>query len=545
MNSLTGEQNEITALYCRLSQEDDLSGESNSITNQKAILQKYAEENRLPNPQYYIDDGYTGTNFNRPDFQRMIRDIEGGFIKTVIVKDMSRFGREYLQVGIYTEVKFPEYGVRLVAINDGYDSEKGDNDFAPFRNILNEWYAKDTSKKVRAVIKAKGMAGNVISPYTPYGYFRAAGETQYVIDEYAAEIVRDIFKMRASGKGFAEIGRELRERKILSPNAYKTSKGYANAKETPDRYEWTSSTLIHILTNEIYLGKLVNFKTEKISFKSKKRIVLPEEKRAVFENAHEAIIDRETWDIVQSLQNRKVRKCKRTNEVSLFSGIVVCPDCGKNLTIHYNDRGNTSARYYICHTYRNYNKKCTSHRIREDALTELVLNHIRETSHFVLEHEDEFVKFVSERTTAIKQKEIGRLKKDHELAKKRVTELDKLMMKLYEDKIAGSVPDEMFKRLSSAYLTEQSELTQVIEVLGKKLSAVDSQKANTKQFIGLVKKYADLKELTPTILTEFIEKILVYQAEKIGGRKVQNVEIYFRGVGCIDLKSDDRSEQLA
>ena len=339
MNSLTRGQNEITALYCRLSQEDDLSGDSNSIIHQKNMLMKYAEDNRFPNPQFYINDGFTGTNFNRPDFQRMIRDIEGGFIKTVIVKDMSRFGREYLQVGIFTEIKFPEYGVRLVAINDGYDSEKGDNDFAPFRNILNEWYAKDTSKKVRAVIKAKGMAGNVISLYTPYGYLRAAGENHYTVDEYAAEVVRDIFKMRASGKGFTEIGRELRERQILTPNAYKESKGYANAKETEDRYEWTSSTIIHILTNETYLGKLINFKTEKISFKSKKRIVLPDEKRAVFENAHEAIIDRETWDIVQSMQNRKVRKCKRTNEVSLFSGIVVCPDCGKNLTIHYNDKG--------------------------------------------------------------------------------------------------------------------------------------------------------------------------------------------------------------
>ena len=543
-NSLLNKQHEITALYCRLSHEDDSEGDSNSITNQKDMLMKYAKDNRFPNPQFYVDDGFTGTNFNRPDFQRMIKDIEDGFIKTVIIKDMSRFGREYLQVGIFTEIKFPEYGVRLVAINDGYDSEKGENDFAPFRNILNEWYAKDTSKKVRAVVKAKGMAGNVISTFTPYGYIKAEGENHYIIDEYAADIVRDIFKMRASGKSYADISRTLREQKILSPNAYKTSKGYPNAGECRDKYKWLTGTLTRMLSNEAYLGTLVNFKSEKISFKSKKRVVIPNEKRAVFENAHEAIIDRETWDIVQSIQKRKLRKCKRTNEVSLFSGMIICPDCGKTLALHYNYKGNRSVKYYICRTYRNYNKECTSHRIREDVLAELVLNNIREISCYVLEHEEEFVNLISEKTNAVQQKEISRLKKDSELAKKRVTELDKLMMKLYEDKIADNIPEEMFNRLSAAYLSEQAQLTDVIQIQSQKLSAVESQKSNTKQFIEIVKKHTDFSELTNTILTEFIEKIIVYQAEKIGGKITQNVEVYFRGIGCVDLQKL-RSERLA
>ncbi|MCM1059798.1 MAG: recombinase family protein [Eubacterium sp.] len=531
--SLINEQ-VITALYCRLSQEDDLQGESNSIVHQKDMLMKYAEDKRFPNPQFYIDDGFTGTNFNRPDFQRMIADIEHGSVKTVIVKDMSRFGRDYLQVGLYTEIKFPEYGVRFIAVNDLVDSATDDNDFTPFRNIMNEWYAKDTSKKIRAVLKAKGMAGEVLSAHAPYGYYRISGESQYRVDEYAAEVVREIFRLRASGMGYTKISHILRERKILSPNAYKAEKSYSTANQTQDPYEWICSTISSILDNEVYLGKVVNFKSQKVSFKSKKHIKLPKESQAVFENKHEPIIDQETWDIVHSLQKRKYRR-NQYGENELFSGMLICPDCGKPLSLQISRRNDSDIKYYVCRTYknnfRNNVRECTSHRIREDSLYKLVLQQLREVIAYVSDNESEFVRTVSESSMVSQKKAVGELEKETAAAKKRVTELDKLLMKLYEDKIAGNVTEEMFKRLSTAYMSEQAQLEQDENERKAKLSELNTHKANTKQFVTLVRKYTDLQELTTAVLNEFIEKIFVYQQEKVDGEQKQKIEIFFRGVG--------------
>lgn len=548
MNNSLLNKHEITALYCRLSQEDDSEGDSNSIVHQKQMLLKYAEENRFNNPQFYIDDGFTGTNFNRPDFQRMIADIERGNVKTVIVKDMSRFGRNYLQVGIYTEIKFPENGVRFIAINDFVDSTRDDNDFTPFRNIINEWYAKDTSKKIRAVLKAKGLAGDVLSVYAPYGYYRVLGENQYRVDEYAADVVREIFRLRASGMGYTKISNTLRERHILSPNAYKAEKNYLTSNQTKDKYEWICSTIVGILNNEAYLGKIVNFKSQNVSFKSKKRIKLPKESHAVFENRHEAIIDQATWDIVHSLQKWKYRK-NQYGENELFSGILFCPDCGKPLSLQICRKKNSELKYYVCRTYknnfRNNVRECTSHRIREDLLYHTVLKQIHEIITFVSDHENEFIRMVSENTSTSQKKAVGELEKETRNAQKRMTELDRLLVKLYEDKIAGDIPADMFKRLSDVYLSEQSQLEQSIKAQHDKLNALNTHKANTQQFVALVRKNTDLQELTTEVLNEFVEKIFVYQQETVNGNKEQKIEIFYRGVGRFDPPKQKRPELLA
>lgn len=527
----------ITALYCRLSHDDELQGESNSITFQRQLLSKYAEENHFVNTQFYIDDGISGTTFNRPDFQRMMKDVENGTVRTIIVKDMSRFGRNYLEVGMYTEIMFPEKGIHFIAINDGVDSEKGDNDFTPFRNIINEWYAKDTSRKIKSAFKTKGLSGEHITSNVPYGYIKSKDNPKlWVIDETAAEVVRMIFRMCSEGMGPTRIANELSKKNILAPTAYKAiNKIVARGFQNDDKYIWHTRTVSSILANKAYIGHTVNFRFSKVSYKSKKRIDIPESEWKIFEDTHEPIIDEELWNIVQKLRQNKRRNIKRTNEQHILSGRLFCADCGGKLYFVNTAGTNNQASYFCCSTYRKTKGKCTGHYIRSDIVVQLITAHIRELISFVSEYEAEFIQIVSDNTLNENRKQYNAYKKSLEKAENRIKELNTIIMQLYEDRVAGRITTEIFSNLSSAYSTEQETLFQNIAEYRHLIEEYDEKKADTNQFMKIVKKYTNVSELTPGILNEFIDKVYVHQKEKVNGKATQKVDIYFNGIGNVDL----------
>lgn len=538
MNSLESNSTKtITALYCRLSRDDESQGDSNSITTQKKMLMSYAKENRFQNPQYYVDDGYTGTNFNRPDFQRMLSDIESGKIKTVIVKDMSRFGREYLQVGIYTELKFPECGVILIAVNDGYDSENGDNDFAPFRNILNEFYAKDISKKIRAAVRVRGTAGEHLASIPPYGYrVNPENRKEWIIDETAARVVKEIFRLFVGGNNLTSIARTLCEKQVLVPNAHKDYYGlikYSVPFDQSKKYLWTTETLAAIIENAAYIGNTVNFLSHSISFKQKKRVFYDESERMVFENTHPAIVDKEVWNIAQELRSKRRRQTK-LGGIDILSGYIYCADCGRRMSVLRS--ANKKYVYYNCIGYRKgVTKVCSAHYVRKDVVEQLVIEQIRVITNYASKYEDGFVKLVDDSSFNEQDEVTSRITKDLALAKERLSELEKIIARLYEDSVKGKITVEMFNNLSQIYLNEQSELRQTAAVQEKKLLELSAHKANTDGFIKSVKKFTDIKELTPEILGEFIEKILVHEADKSSGKRIQKIEIIFKGIGKVDL----------
>lgn len=540
MNNSTLNSQEITALYCRLSRDDDLQGDSNSIVHQKSMLMQYAQTHHFPNPQFYIDDGFTGTNFERPDFKRMINDIEDGTVKTVIVKDMSRFGREYLQVGMYTEIFFPEKFVRFIAVNDGVDSSKGDNEFTPFRNIINEWYAKDTSKKIKAVFKAKGMSGVSLCPIAPYGYMRKDSNGSFIIDPYAADIVRSIFADFASGKTISQIASNLRENKVLIPKAYKRQTGLYNVTEvSADRcYEWSPKTIVSMLDNYVYIGTIVNFKTYAPSFKNKKRIRNEIENCVIFENAHESIIDPDTWEVVRKLRNGKRRR-PNTGEVALFSGHIFCADCGAKLYLtRYTT--NRNADSYNCSSYRKQKQPCTSHRIKESILKEIILSELQEITAFAKMHEKEFINILQNGSQNETEQQKKYLNKDMSLAKKRLQELDTIIARLYEDNVTGKITLEVFNRLSSIYVSEQTELQKTVAVQAAKLAKLSEKQDNIDSFLRVVKKYTEITELTPALIGEFVDKIIVHEKNK--KQRTQQIDIYYKGVGTINLGLKEGSD---
>lgn len=536
----------ITALYCRLSKDDDLQGESNSITHQKSILLSYAERNHFTNPQFYVDDGYSGTNFERPDFKRMIEDIEDGTVRTVIVKDMSRFGREYLKVGMYTEVLFPEHSIRFIAINDGVDSDKGDNEFTPFRNIINEWYAKDTSKKIKAVARAKGMAGVSLSPHIPYGYKAAPNDRRkWLIDEEAAEIVRFIFSSFAAGNNIAFIQRELEARQAYCPKAYKKFMGLENVKyDIPDdkKYKWSSCSVTFVLDNPVYIGTITNFKTYSKSFKSKKRHFRPEDEWVTFENSHEPIIDTETWNIVRRLRQGK-RRITRLGDMGALSGFVFCADCGAKMNL-MRTAAKAGKDYYVCSTYRKNTSQCQSHNIRASVIEALVIEQLREILILVQNDEDEFVRLISANSQSEVTKLRRKLSKDISAVQKRVGELDKIIAKLYEDSVAGKITTEMFTKLSDIYSAEQSKLQADFTAYTEKYCELESKQAHTDEFISTVKKYTEITELTTAILGEFVDKIIVHNADKTSKICQQRIDILYKGVGIINLDKKTGSEAL-
>ena len=529
----------ITALYPRLSHEDELQGESNSISNQKRILETYAKQNGFSNLRWYTDDGYSGANFQRPGFQAMLADIEAGKVGTVIVKDMSRLGRNYLQVGMYTEMIFPQKGVRFIAINDGVDSAQGENDFAPLRNIFNEWLVRDTSKKIKAVKRSKGMSGKPITSKPVYGYLMDEDEN-FIIDEEAAPVVRQIYSLCLAGNGPTKIARMLTEQQIPTPGTLEYRRTGSTRRYHPG-YEckWATNTVVHLLENREYTGCLVNFKTEKPSYKLKHSIENPPEKQAVFENHHEPIIDRETWERVQELRKQRKRP-NRYDEVGLFSGILFCADCG---SVMYQQRYQTDKRKqdcYICGSYKKRTADCTAHFIRTDLLTAGVLSNLRKVTSYAAKHEARFMKLLIEQNEDGDRRRNAAKKKELEAAEKRIAELSAIFKRLYEDSVTGRISDERFTELSADYEAEHKELKERAARLREELSKAQEATANAEKFMNVVRRHTTIEELTPTLLREFVEKIVVHESVALDGKRRgklrrQEIEIYYSFVGKVEL----------
>ena len=529
----------ITALYPRLSHEDELQGESNSISNQKRILETYAKQNGFSNLRWYTDDGYSGANFQRPGFQAMLADIEAGKVGTVIVKDMSRLGRNYLQVGMYTEMIFPQKGVRFIAINDGVDSAQGENDFAPLRNIFNEWLVRDTSKKIKAVKRSKGMSGKPITSKPVYGYLMDEDEN-FIIDEEAAPVVRQIYSLCLAGNGPTKIARMLTEQQIPTPGTLEYRRtGSARRYHPGYECKWATNTVVHLLENREYTGCLVNFKTEKPSYKLKHSIENPPEKQAVFENHHEPIIDRETWERVQELRKQRKRP-NRYDEVGLFSGILFCADCG---SVMYQQRYQTDKRKqdcYICGSYKKRTADCTAHFIRTDLLTAGVLSNLRKVTSYAAKHEARFMKLLIEQNEDGDRRRNAAKKKELEAAEKRIAELSAIFKRLYEDSVTGRISDERFTELSADYEAEQKELKERAARLREELSKAQEATANAEKFMNVVRRHTTIEELTPTLLREFVEKIVVHESVALDGKRRgklrrQEIEIYYSFVGKVEL----------
>ena len=526
-----------TALYCRLSCDDDLQGDSNSIRNQKMLLKQYADEHKLRNVRFYVDDGYSGSNFDRPDFQRMIRDIDEGKVSTVIVKDMSRFGRDHILVGYYTKYYFAEADVRFIAVYDQVDSETNpDDDITPFKNILNEMYAKDCSKKIRAVMKAKGNAGKHITTLPPLGYKKDANDKEkWVIDEQGAETVREIFSLCIKGYGPTQIARILTERGVDTPVVYFHKHGLPTPSKIRDGSEiWDQKSVAGILENLEYTGCTVNFKTYKKSYKSKKRIELPQEEWLIFENTQEAIIDRQTFDTVQ-----KIRQCKRRptpmGEMNALSGMLYCADCGKRM---YLCRCTTmkQAEYFNCSSYRKALKRtCTSHQITVKAVETLLLEDLRRTVRFAGSQKQTFLQLLQNNADEKEKQELKANTRDLTAAEERIKALDKIIQSLYEDKVAGKLSEERYLKLSETYEGEQAGLTEKVKALKATLEKRKEQQSRIRDFMKLVEKYSDIQELTPEIIRSFVDRIIVHEKRKENGHYRQDVEIVYNFIGAVEF----------
>ena len=532
----------ITALYCRLSRDDGMEGESNSISNQKMLLSKFAKDNDLPNPQHYIDDGYTGTNFNRPSFKRMVEDIEKGIISTVVVKDMSRLGREYLQVGYYTEQYFPDKDIRFIAINDGVDSISGDDDMAPFRNVMNELYAKDISKKVRSSRRLRGNAGEPLSQ-PPYGYTKdPENKKRWIVDTEAADVVKLIYKWALEGKGNETIARMLQEREVLTPTAYFKSKGIKRGgKDTQaNPYKWDKSTIRIILANQEYCGDVINFKTYSKSFKNKKRVQVPPEMWKIFKDVHEAIIERDMWELTQEYTQDTVRKSPKpkNGERSMFCDLLYCADCGSKMWYNVNHNA-TPVPHFKCSNYKGYRGTCERpHYIRVDSLELVVRNELKRLAGFYEKDSARFEQIIAkkaEQNTAQRRKflenEIIRLTN-------RNAQLLTLFEKMYEDNISGKISDDWFRQLSDKHSMEQDSNIRAINDYEKELEKLKDTVARQKKFTEKVKKFLEMKYINPILLKELIEKIEVYNIEGSGKSKTQRIVIHYKFLGILDVPNE-------
>ena len=530
----------ITALYERLSRDDELQGESNSITNQKHFLEDYARKNGFVNIRHFTDDGVSGTTFDREGFQSMIAEVEAGNVAVIIVKDMSRFGRDYLKVGFYTEVMFKEKGVRFIAINNGIDSSnQQDSDFTPFLNIMNEWYARDSSRKIQAIFKARMQEGKRVSPSVPYGYRRDPDDKQHlIIDPEPAAVVRRIFKLVLEGNGVNRIADILYADKILIPSAY-AEKYYPenqHSKSFHDPIRWTNQTIIHILEKREYMGHTVLGKTISESYKTKKRRKATEDELMIFENTHEAIIDEETWNNVQRLIETKRRPKKNGAPPCRLSGLLYCADCGSKLSHRYNSRNQYDAdNAYCCSGYRQYTRNCTMHYIRVSVVENLILETIREVSAYALSNEKEFVKKVREASDVQQEATMKEYRRRLGKAKRRHEELDDLVKKLYESFATGKIPEKHFDRLLSGYDNEQTALEAEMQELQTGLDRYGADSVRADRFLELVKRYTDFSELTTPMLNEFIEKVVVHEADKSTGDRVQKVDIYLNFIGAFTV----------
>ena len=524
----------ITALYCRLSRDDELQGDSNSIKNQKTILQKYADDNGFTNTEFFVDDGYSGTNFDRPDWQRLISLVEEGRIGTIIVKDMSRLGRDYLKVGYYTEVLFPGSDIRFIAINNNVDSaNQQDSDFTPFLNIINEWYAKDTSKKIRAVFKSKGESGKPLCTNPPYGYIKdPEDKTRWIVDEEAAKVVREAFRLCMQGYGPSQIAKEFTRRRIMNPTAHARKNGIniPDNRGHDDDYVWRGSTIVHMLSRQEYLGHTVNFKTYRKSYKQKKQMKNDPSEWMIFKNTHEAIIEESVFEVVQRIRDGR-RRLTPMGEMPLLSGMMFCADCGNKL---YQVRGRGwehEKEYFVCATYRKIKGGCSSHQIRNAVVEELLLDGIRRVTAFARECEEDFVEMVTKKTRSELDKSMRDSRRELEQAQARIAKLDEIIQRLYEDNIEGKISDERFAKMTANYEAEQQTLEKRVTEL-KSIMTEDKESAlNVDHFLSLVRKYTDIKELTAEIIRELVEKIYVYKAERIDGRRVQRIKIVWNCIG--------------
>ncbi len=536
------QSDKITALYCRLSRDDELQGDSNSIVNQKNILSKYAKENGFKNLQYFVDDGFSGTNFNRPSWNDLIALVEENKVGAIIVKDMSRLGRDYLKVGFYTEILFIEKNIRFIAINNGIDSANQiDSDFTPFLNIINEWYAKDTSKKIRAVMKAKGESGKQLTTRPPYGYMKSPDDkAKWIVDDEAAQIVKKIFALCLEGYGTSQIARILKDKKILTPFSYWNSKGQA-FKSSENPYNWSADTIAGIIEKKEYLGHTVNFKTYKQSYKSKKKCTNPEEKHLIFENTHEAIIDVDTWERVQELRKNK-RRPTRTGKSNMFSGIAYCADCGQKLYYCTSKYFESRQDHFVCSTSRKGKEECSTHFIRATILEQGVLAHLKYVIGTVASYENQFRKVLGAKQKAEVKKELNAKKKLLSKSESRIKELDLLFQRIYEDNVSGKISDERFEMLSKTYEKEQAELKQIIEKLSAEISETEEQSDNVERFISKVHKYFDLQELTPSVLNDMVKRVYVHAPQNINGKRTQEIDIVYDLVGILPLSLFNNEE---
>ena len=531
-----------TALYCRLSQDDGLEGDSNSIQNQKNILQKFAEDHHFPNPCFYVDDGFSGGNFQRPAFQQMISDMENGEIGIIVTKDLSRLGRNHLHTALYIEERFPMFGVRYIAINDNVDTDSSEsNDLMPFKNLFNEWFIRDTSRKIRAVLKAKAERGERLGTRAPYGYIKDPETKKLAVDDEAAAIVRRIFAMCASGNGPSQIARILKKEQVLTPTMYAYTRYGMNhtCLDTAHPYNWSDSAIANLLENEIYLGNTVNMKYSTKSYKDKRRVEHSREECLVFKDTHPALITQEVWDIVQRVRKNRRRPTKM-EEQNKYSGLVFCADCGSNMVLHRARTMSASYNHFTCRTYKKDGESCTGHYIRECVLDEVVLEDLRRVTAMARERPEEFAAYIGSRQSAEIQREIRRQEKELAAMRKRKAELDAIFKKLYEDSVLSRITTEQFQMLSSSYTEEQNQIAAGIPQKEADIQRLRETVSGTDGFLDKAKRYMDITELTPELLRLFIEKIVVHEKEvKWSKHAPQTVEIYYNGIGFIDKQHQD------
>ena len=524
----------ITPLYERLSRDDELQGESNSISNQKQMLEDFARRNGLPNPTHFTDDGISGTRFDRPGFLAMMEEVEAGRVEAIVIKDMSRLGRDYLKVGQVMEV-LRQRGVRLIAINDGVDSLKGDDDFTPFRNIMNEFYARDTSRKIRSVFKSKGMSGKHLTGTVIYGYLWDEKREHWLVDEEASEVVRRIFSLTLEGYGPYQIACKLSADRIEIPVVHlaRFNEGVNRSKPVKDPYGWGSSTIVNILKKREYLGHTINFKTRK-HFKDKKSHYVSEDEWTIFENTHEAIIDQQTFDLAQKIRSNVRRYPNGWGEAAPLTGLLYCADCGGKMYVHRTNNGRRISQY----TCSNYTKvPCgtlcpTQHRINESAVLTLVSDTLRAIAEYSRNDRTEFIHTVQETQVAQQSADISKKRRRLAAAQKRAGELEKLICKIYEDNALGKLPDARYRALDAQYAKEQDALEIEIAELEKAVTGYEQSQKSAEKFIALIDKYENFDTLTNTMLNEFVEKILVHERARKGSQDTtQEIEIYFNFLG--------------
>ena len=540
MTANTNYPDNITALYARLSQEDALDGESNSIANQKKILLKYATDNHFSNPTFFIDDGVSGVTFDRPGWNEMIRLAEAGKVQTVIVKDMSRMGRDYLKVGYYTESFFAERDIRYIAINDGVDSDKGDNDFTPFRNLFNDFYARDTSKKIRAVMRAKGNAGEHLCTNPPYGYMKdPADKKKWMVDEEAAEIVKRIFDLCIAGKGPMQIAKLLTAEHILTVKAHYAQRAGKPLPEKP--YHWDPKSVAGILERPEYTGCTVNFKTYSKSHKLKKRLHNVPENQRIFPNTQPAIIDEQVFVRVQELRENKRRPAKQAERQGLFSGLLYCADCGSKLHFATGKNMTPQQDCYRCSRYKSNTGDCTMHFIREETLKLFVLQRIFDVTALFFDDAMAFEEAAKKQHFQEAEKEAQKRKREIAQAEKRIAELDRIFKRIYEDDISGTISHERFLKLSTDYEAEQRELTEQVKTWREVVEIFEQDRSDFDSFAAIVRKYVGIRELTPTIVNEFVKKIIVHAPDKSSGHRRQKIELVWNFIGEVNLPGDDQT----